>query len=70
MMKRGDILKVRINGAKVLNSPTGKVSVVGSLTRQDELIFLGEQTGDFLQVQGGFGKGWIESIFVERAVAR
>lgn len=56
----GDILKPKINGIKIFTDSNSSSKSIQSLTRDDELVYLGVENNGFLKVQGSNGEGWID----------
>jgi hypothetical protein len=63
----GDVLSPKIAGVKLLGSPADGGKVLAALPRGAELIFLGEEKGGYLKVQGPDSEGWVKKILVNRA---
>lgn len=62
----GDVIRGKIAGIKILASPNAQSDTVHSLKKEDEVIFLGEENGDFLKVQDANGEGWVDKKFMTR----
>ena len=66
VFNEGDVLSPKIAGVKLMASPADGGKVVGSLASGAELIFLGEEKGGYLKVQGPDFEGWVKKILVVR----
>jgi len=66
VFNEGDVLSPKIAGVKLMASPADGGKVVGSLAGGAELIFLGEEKGGYLKVQGPDFEGWVKKILVVR----
>jgi curli biogenesis system outer membrane secretion channel CsgG len=62
----GDTLVPKISNVKLLAGPTDAAKAVATLSKGDEMIFMGEEQGGFLKVQSGSGAGWIQKILVTK----
>lgn len=60
----GDVIKGKIPGVKILADANSSGKVVATLKRDDELIFLGEESSGFLKVQGAEGEGWVDKRLI------
>lgn len=62
----GDIVLPKIAGIKLLGLPSETGRVIAALKKTDELIYLGEEKGDFLKVQGSDSEGWVKKSLVQK----
>jgi len=62
----GDVIGPKIAGIKVHASANASARVVTTLKRGDELIYVGEQSGGFIKVQGPDGEGWVDRRMISR----
>jgi len=62
--ERGAVLTAKISGVKVYDQPAG--SPAFSLSKSDEVVFLGEERDGFLKVQGPSGTGWVQALMVRK----
>lgn len=63
----GDVLSPKINGVKLLGSAADGGKVLAVLQSSSQLIFLGEEKGGYLKVQGPDSEGWVKKILVKKA---
>jgi curli biogenesis system outer membrane secretion channel CsgG len=59
----GDVIKPKINGVKVFSEANDKSKIIGKLTKQDELIYLGDEKNGFVKVDGALS-GWIDKRMI------
>lgn len=62
----GDVLRGKIGGIKVLEQSIANSKTLYTLKKEDEVVFLGEETNGFLKVQGSDGDGWVDKKLVMR----
>ena len=62
----GDVMIPKINGVKVLRSPSDGAGELQSLTKNDEVLLLGEETNGFVKVTATRGDGWVKAILLRR----
>lgn len=63
----GDVLSPKITGVKLMAAPADGGKVLATLQRGSELIFLGDEKGGYLKVQGPDAEGWVKKILVNKA---
>jgi hypothetical protein len=56
----GDVLFPKINNVKLLAEPIDSAKVIGVLQKNDELVYMGEESGGFMKVESAHGGGWIK----------
>jgi hypothetical protein len=56
----GDTLKGKIAGVKALSDAKVGAKVLFALTKDEEVVYLGEEKNGFLKVQGANGEGWVD----------
>lgn len=64
VMNEGDVVAPKIDGVKILRTASDSAAVVATLKRSDDLVFLGEEDGTFIKVQGSGGEGWVKRSLV------
>jgi curli biogenesis system outer membrane secretion channel CsgG len=65
VFNEGDVLRPKIANVKLFGQPAeGKV--VTTLSRNDELIYMGKEQDGFVHVESGSGSGWVKKILVTR----
>jgi curli biogenesis system outer membrane secretion channel CsgG len=61
----GDILLPKISNVKLMSEPKSTSSVVVTLSKSDEMIFMGEEENGFILVETSKGGGWIKKVFAQ-----
>ena len=64
VMNEGDVMMPKIDGVKILRTASDAAAVVATLKRGEEVVFLGEESGTFIKVQGSGGEGWVKKALV------
>ncbi len=62
----GDVLFPKIAGVKIMGSAAEAGKTVATLTKGDELIYMGVEEGGFLKIESGKGSGWVKKILVAK----
>lgn len=62
----GDVMMAKIAGVKVLKTPADNGAVVMSLTKTDEVLFLGEERNGFVKVTSPNGDGWVKKVLLRK----
>ena len=66
VFNEGDVLYPKIANVKVMAGPADAAKAVGTLAKNDEMIYMGEERDGFLRVESGAGGGWVKKILVTR----
>ena len=66
VFNEGDVLRPKIASVRLLAKPSDEGPVVTTLTKADEMIFLGKEEEGYLQVETGKGSGWVKKILIAR----
>jgi hypothetical protein len=64
--QKGDVLVGKIGGIRMFVEPSSKSRSVGTLGRNDVVVFLGREVEEFLNVQSERGTGWIEKMLLKK----
>jgi hypothetical protein len=64
VFNEGDVLRAKINGVQVLKSPKDGSGIVVTLKRDEEVVYLGQEDGDYLKVLAPSGEGWVRKLVV------
>lgn len=56
----GDVIRPKISGINLLAKPAEDAKVIKKLTKNDELIYLGEESDNFIKLQGSTASGWAD----------
>lgn len=62
----GDVVVAKIGGVKLQAAAADGGRVIAALAKGDELVFLGEEKGGWIKVQGGAGEGWVKKTLVAK----
>lgn len=61
------VLIPKINGIRICAEPSSSAEVLGTLGKDGEMVFLGDEQNGFLHVQDATGEGRVQAILVRRA---
>jgi hypothetical protein len=64
-LNSGDVIRPKINAVKVFAEANEKSKVVGKLTKQDELIYLGDENNGFIKIDGALS-GWVDKRMIAK----
>jgi hypothetical protein len=62
----GDVMMAKIAGVKVLKGPADSAGVLMSLSKTDEVLFLGEEKNGFAKVTSPNGDGWVKAVLLRK----
>ena len=62
----GDTLSPKIPGVKIFQSALNTSTVVATLKKDDQVVYLGGEEKDFLKVQGADGEGWVDKKLMKK----
>lgn len=60
----GDVVTSKINNVEILKSPDDSAEVLYKITKEDELIYLGEKSNSYSKIKFNNKNGWIDSSFL------
>jgi hypothetical protein len=63
----GDVLLPKIANIRLLAEPADTAKVLATLSRNDELVVIGEQKDAYVNVQSATASGWVKVVLVTRA---
>jgi curli production assembly/transport component CsgG len=66
VFNEGDVLRPKIATVRLLAKPSEAAQVVSTLTKADEMIFLGKEEDGYVQVETGKGSGWVKKLLIAR----
>ena len=66
VFNEGDVLQPKIGNVRVMSSPSDAGQVVTTLTKGEEMIYLGKEQEGFVQVESGKGSGWVKKVLIAR----
>ena len=56
----------KLGNLKVYSSASDSAKTVATLSKGEEMIFMGEETDGFLKVESSNGGGWVKKVLVTR----
>jgi len=66
VFNEGDTIVPKIGNLKVFASPAESAKTVATLSKGEEMIFMGEEKDGFLKIESGSGGGWVKKVLVTR----
>ena len=66
MPNDGDVLRSKIKGVKVYESPQKGSQILYSLDKNEEMVYLGEYNNNYYLIAGENGEGWVRSSLVKQ----
>jgi len=64
--EEGDVILPKISNVKLLAQPNDGAGVVATLSKTDEMIYLGEEQNGYLRVESSKGGGWVRKVLVTK----
>ena len=62
----GDTIVPKIGNLKVYSSPSDASKPVATLSKGEEMIFMGEEQDGYLKIESSNGGGWVKKVLVTR----
>src|SRR4029078_11074056 len=66
VFNEGDTIVPKIANVKLFASPADSAKTIATLSKGDEMIFMGEEKDGFLKVESGSGSGWVKKVLVSK----
>ena len=66
VFNEGDTIVPKIANVKLFGSPADSAKAIATLSKGDEMIFMGEEQNGFLKVESGSGSGWVKKVLVSK----
>jgi hypothetical protein len=66
VFNEGDTIVPKIANVKLFASPADGSKTLATLSKGDEMIFMGEEKNGFLKVESGSGSGWVKKVLVSK----
>jgi len=66
VFNEGDTIVPKIGNLKVFSTPADGGKVTTTLSKGDEMIYMGEETNGFLKIESGSGSGWVKKVLVSK----
>lgn len=64
--EEGDTIVPKIANVKLYSTPSESAGTVTTLSKSDELIYMGEEQNGFIRVESGSGGGWVKKVLVTK----
>jgi hypothetical protein len=66
VFNEGDTIVPKIANVKLVSLPADSGQTVATLSKGDEMIYMGEEQNGFLKVESGSGSGWVKKVLVTK----
>jgi hypothetical protein len=66
VFNEGDTIVPKLGNLKVYASPSDSAKTVATLSKGEEMIFMGEEQGGYLKIESSNGGGWVKKVLVTR----
>jgi len=66
VFNEGDTIVPKIGNLKLYSSASESSKAVATLSKGEEMIFMGEEKNGYLKVESGNGSGWVKKVLVTR----
>ena len=66
VFNEGDTIVPKIANVKLFATPAESGKAVATLSKGDEMIFMGEEKDGFLKVESGSGSGGVKKVLVSK----
>ncbi len=66
VFKEGDVVQPKISNVQLLAKPSDGSTVVMTMPKGTELIYMGKEENGFLNVESSKGNGWVKKVFVAK----
>lgn len=66
VFNEGDTIVPKIGNLKVFSQPSESAKAVATLSKGEEMIFMGEEKDGYLKIESGSGGGWVKKVLVTR----
>lgn len=66
VFNEGDTIVPKIGNLKLFAQASDSSKAVATLSKGDEMIFMGEEKDGYLKVESGSGSGWVKKVLVTR----
>lgn len=66
VFNEGDTVLPKLGNLKVYSQPNESSKAVATLSKGEEMIFMGEEKDGFLKVESAHGGGWVKKILITR----
>jgi curli biogenesis system outer membrane secretion channel CsgG len=66
VFNEGDTIVPKLGNLKVYSSPSEASKTVATLSKGEEMIFMGEEKDGYLKIESSNGGGWVKKVLVTR----
>jgi hypothetical protein len=66
VFNEGDTIVPKIANVKLVSLPADGAQTVATLSKGDEMIYMGEEQNGFIKVESGSGSGWVKKVLVTK----
>jgi hypothetical protein len=66
VFNEGDTIVPKIGNLKVYSQPSEASKALATLSKGEEMIFMGEEKDGYLKIESGSGGGWVKKVLVTR----
>jgi Curli production assembly/transport component CsgG len=66
VFSEGDVVRPKIGNVRLLALPSDDATIVATLGRGEELIFMGKEKDGFVSVETSKGGGWVKKILIAK----
>jgi hypothetical protein len=66
VFNEGDVLRGKLASVKLQSTPSDAGKTVSTLTKADEMIYMGKEQDGYVNVETSKGSGWVKKILVTR----
>jgi Curli production assembly/transport component CsgG len=66
VFNEGDTVVPKIGNLKLYAQPAESAKAIATLSKGDEMIFMGEEKDGFMNVESGSGSGWVKKVLVQK----
>lgn len=66
VFNEGDTIVPKIGNLKMYSQASDSSKALATLSKGDEMIFMGEEKDGFLKVETGSGSGWVKKVLITR----
>ena len=66
VFNEGDVLRPKLAAIRLLAQPSDAAPLVTTLTKGDEMIYLGKEQDGYVQVETGKGGGWVKKLLIAK----
>ena len=66
MFNEGEVLHPKIANVKILSRPSDNGETVTTLSKDEQIVYMGQERDGYLRVEAANGKGWVKKVLVTR----